>query len=244
VEAAYDRIGAGYSRVRRPDQRLAILITEGLGDARTVVNIGAGAGSYEPAGRQVVAVEPSAVMLGQHPGASRIQASAESLPFADRSVDAAMAIMTVHHWADLAAGLREMRRVARRQVVFTWDPDHDRELWVISEYLPEIRRIEHARFPSLAEMARLLGAHTIRPFEIPFDFADGYQPAFWRRPEAYLDPRVRAASTTFAQLPGSIVEPAMERLRADIGSGAWADRHHDLLGADRIDYGYRLLVAG
>lgn len=230
--------------MRRPDPRLASLIADALGDAEMIVNVGAGAGSYEPADRRVVAVEPSRVMLGQHPGPNLVQGAAEDLPFAERCFDAAMAIMTVHHWTNLSAGLRELRRVAGRQVVFTWDPDFDRELWIVSDYLPEIRAIERARFPSLAGVVRALRAHTILAFPIPFDFTDGYQPAYWRRPEAYLDPRIRAASSTFAQLPDDIVEPAMGRLREDLESGAWKERHGDLLGADHVDYGYRLVVAG
>jgi SAM-dependent methyltransferase len=157
VSAAYDRIGAGYSQVRRPDPRLAAVIAEALGGARTVVNVGAGAGSYEPASARVVAVEPSAVMLAQHPGPARVQGAAEALPLATDSFEAAMAIMTIHHWADFQAGLAEMRRVSRRQVVFTWDKDHDEELWVVSEYVPEIRTLEHSRFPALDQVTEALG---------------------------------------------------------------------------------------
>jgi hypothetical protein len=244
MEASYDRIGLGYSQVRRPDPRLAALIADALGDADAIVNVGAGAGSYEPADRHVVAVEPSRVMLDQHPGSRRVQASAEQLPFEDRRFDAAMAIMTVHHLTDPSTGLSELRRVSRRQVVFTWDPDHARELWIVSEYLPEIRSIERARFPPLEAVVHALQARTVRVFPIPFDFADGYQPAYWRRPEAFLDPRIRAASSTFAQLPGGVVEPAMARLREDLESGAWQERHVELLAAEEIDYGYRLVVAG
>ncbi len=243
VSAAYDRIGVGYDQIRRPDPRLAALINEALGGARAVVNVGAGAGSYEPAIARVVAVEPSAVMLAQHHGTGRVQGTAEALPFADKVFDAAMAIMTIHHWTDLFAGLAEMRRVADRQMVFTWDKDHDEELWIVSEYLPEIRDLEHARFPPLDAVVHALGGGTVREFPIPHDFTDGYQPAFWRRPEAYLDPAVRAASSTFAILPNHIVEPAMRRLQADLTSGAWTCRHEDLLDRDSLDYGYRLIVS-
>lgn len=242
MSAAYDRIGVGYDQVRRPDARLAALIAAALGDARTVVNIGAGAGSYEPPSLQVVAIDPSAVMLAQHHGTARVQGMAEALPFPDDAFDAAMAIMTIHHWTDLRAGLAEMRRVSARQVVFTWDKDHDHELWIVSEYLPEIRELEHSRFPPLAEVLEALGAATVREFPIPYDFADGYQPAFWRRPEAYLDARVRAASSTFATLPPTVVDPAIRRLEADLASGAWARRHEDLIDRDTVDYGYRLVV--
>jgi SAM-dependent methyltransferase len=240
----YDQIGLGYSQVRRPDPRLARVISDALGDARTVLDVGAGAGSYEPSDRHVVAVDPSSVMLGQHRGRRRVRAVAESLPFADGSFDAAMAVLTVHHWSDPVVGLREIRRVARRQVVFTWDPAYERELWVVSEYVPEVGVMERGRFLPVAEVAERLGADRVARFEIPFDFRDGYQAAFWRRPEAYLDPQIRAASSTFAVLPRTIVEPAMARLRADLESGVWADRHRDLLDAEAMDYGHRLIVAG
>lgn len=244
MTATYDRIGVGYGLVRRPDPRLTALIHAALGDAELVLNVGAGAGSYEPTDRQVVAAEPSQVMLGQHPGLRRVRAVAGALPFGSRSFDAAMAIMAVHHWPDLLVGLDEMRRVAARQVVFTWDPEFDRELWVVSEYVPQIRAIEHARFTPLSTLVSALDAHTVRRFEIPWDFSDGYQPAFGHRPEAYLDPSIRAASSTFAQLPDSVVEPAMDRLRRDLQSGAWHERHRGLLDSDRMDFGYRLVVAG
>jgi SAM-dependent methyltransferase len=240
----YDRIGVGYAAVRRPDPRLAERIADAIGDAVSVVNVGAGAGSYEPTGRRLVAVDPSQVMLAQHPGPSRVQASAEALPFRDGEFDVAMAVMTIHHWPDLRSGIRELRRVAGRQVVFTWDQGWERVLWVIEEYVPEIGVFEQARFAPLDQVADLLGAHTILPFPIPWDFSDGYQPAFWRRPEAYLDPVIRAASPTFASLPDRVVEPAMTRLRRDLDSGAWRERHQDLLAAEELDFGYRLLIAG
>ncbi|QRX95232.1 class I SAM-dependent methyltransferase [Streptomyces noursei] len=242
--ATYDRIGIGYRRGRQPDPRLAALIRDALAGARTVVNVGAGAGSYEPMDAEVTAVDPSQVMLDQHPGSRKVLAGSEELPFEDGAFDAAMAVMTVHHWPDLHRGLSELRRVARRQVVFTWDPTHLRELWLLEEYLPEIRRLEHARFTPLSEVVEALDAHTVLTFAIPHDFTDGFQIAYWRRPERYLAPAVRRASSTFAQLPPSVVEPAIERLRADLESGAWQRRHADLFGQDAVDYGYRLLVAG
>lgn len=173
-----------------------------------------------------------------------MKAGAEALPFADGSFDAAMAIMTVHHWPALHRGLDELRRVARRQVVFTWDPTHRPELWLLEEYLPEIRELEHARFTPLAEVADALDAHTVLPFPIPHDFTDGFQIAYWRRPKFYLDPVIRLASSTFAQLPPSVVEAAIARLRTDLDSGTWHRHHADLLGQQSMDYGYRLLIAG
>ena len=242
--AAYDRIGVGYQNVRRPDPRLGRMIEEALGDAERILNVGAGTGSYEPADRQVVAIEPSAVMLAQHPGSRRVRGEAESLPFPDASFDAAMAILTVHHWRDLLRGLRELKRVARRQVIFTWDPDHDRKLWIATEYVPAIFAMEVARFASVPRMVEALDAHTVHRFEIPHDFTDGFQAAFWRNPEAYLDPRIRAASSTFASLPSELVEPGIAQLRRDLESGEWASEHSDLLGLDSVDYGYRVIVAG
>lgn len=238
----YDRIGIGYKDVRRPDARLAALIAESLGEAVTVLNVGAGAGSYEPVARSVVAAEPSTTMLAQHHGAFRVQAVAEALPFRSGSFDATMAIMTIHHWTDVRGGLKEMRRVSRRQIVFTWDKDFNEELWIVAEYLPEIRELERVRFPSLSKVIEAIDAEVVVDFPIPHDFADGYQPAFWRRPEAYLNPRIRAASSTFAALPHHIVEPAMRRLEADLASGAWSRRHADLIERESIDLGYRLVV--
>jgi SAM-dependent methyltransferase len=240
----YDRIGVGYREVRKADPRLAALIGEGLGGARSVVNVGAGTGSYEPEGVDVVAVEPSGVMLQQHPGRRKVRAEAGKLPFLDRQFDAAMAVMTLHHWPDQRRGLGELRRVSRRQAVFTWDPAHEDELWVVTEYFPEIRERERKRFRPVAEVAEIMGAHTVVPFPIPYDCTDGFQSAYWRRPEMFLDPAVRAANSTFAQLPPSVVGPAVERLRADLESGAWHRRHAELLTRDAVDYGYRLLIAG
>jgi SAM-dependent methyltransferase len=242
--ASYDRLGVGYQKVRRPDARLGRLIEEALGDAETVLNVGAGTGSYEPVGRQVVAIEPSAVMLAQHVGSHRIRGEAENLPFPDVSFDAAMAILTIHHWRDLLRGLREVKRVARRQVIFTWDPNHDRRLWIATEYVPAIIAMEASRFATVPRIVEALDAHTVDRFEIPYDFTDGFQAAFWRRPEAYLDPRIRAASSTFASLPSELVEPGIARLRRDLESGEWASEHSDLLGLDSADYGYRVIVAG
>jgi SAM-dependent methyltransferase len=240
----YDRIGIGYSDVRRPDPRLAAMLLTALGDARTVLNVGAGSGSYEPGDRQVVALEPARVMLDQHQGVRRVQGLAEALPFHDASFDAAMAVLTIHHWSDLERGVEEMRRVASRQVIFTWDPDFAPELWIVSEYVPAIGEMERARFTSLSAVTDAVGAHTVTAFEIPHDFTDGFQAAFWRRPDAYLDPRIRAGSSTFAVLPEEVVEPGIEKLRRDLQSGAWHRTHADLLDAQTCDYGYRVIVAG
>jgi len=168
--AAYDRLGVDYRHVRQPDPRLAALIEEALGRAETVLNVGAGTGSYEPANRQVVAIEPSEVMLAQHAGSCRVQGEAECLLFPDARFDAAMAILTVHHWQDLMRGLMELKRVAGRQVIFTWDPDHDRRLWIATEYVPAIIAMEAGRFATVSRIVEMLDAHTVHRFEIPHDF--------------------------------------------------------------------------
>jgi SAM-dependent methyltransferase len=240
---AYDRIGVGYAAVRLPDPRLAAMISQAIGDAETVVNVGAGTGSYEPPDRSVVAVEPSSVMLAQHRGRRRVRGTAEHLPFDDATFDVAMAVLTVHHWQDLDRGLAELRRVSRRQVIFTWDPSHRPQLWIMADYVPAIGAMETARFALVPRIVAALDAHTVSTFEIPYDFTDGFQAAYWRRPEMYLDPAVRSASSTFASLPAEEVEPGIERLRSDLLSGNWHRTYGDLLSRETADYGYRLIVA-
>jgi SAM-dependent methyltransferase len=241
----YDTIGLGYARQRRPDPRIAGHLTMALGTARSVLNVGAGAGSYEPADRRVVAVEPSAVMLAQRPpsAAPAVRARAEALPFPDRAFDATMAVLTLHHWADRAAGLAECARVARERVVLlTWDPAAD-GFWLVQEYFPEFMEADRRQFPSIPTYSEAFGPNArvqVRPVPVPRDCVDGFLGAYWARPEAYLDPAVRAGISSFA-LPGT--EAGLERLRADLASGAWHARHGELLAEDALDVGYRLVVA-
>jgi len=246
----YDGIGVGYTATRQPDPRLAAALHQALGDARTVLNVGAGAGAYEPRDREVRAVEPSAVMIAQRPprAARVLQASAEALPLADDSVDAAMAVLTDHHWRDRLAGLRELRRVARRRVVlFNLDPSLADRFWLTGEYLPGHRRLIAARYrtPGIwtAELARELGAIHLEPFPIPHDCRDGFYAAFWRRPAAYLDQRVRDGISIFRLLPDDEVGAGMSRLGADLDTGRWKARHADLLQRDALDLGYRIVIA-
>ncbi|MFD1936575.1 MULTISPECIES: class I SAM-dependent methyltransferase [Nonomuraea] len=243
----YERIGAGYARHRRPDPRIAGQINRALGPARTVVNVGAGTGSYEPHDRRVTAVEPSLVMTRQRPRGSApvVRGYAESLPFPDRSFDAAMAVLTVHHWTDPAAGLAELRRVSGRQVVLTWDPAVTARFWLVEEYLPEIAEADAhlASLDLVAAWFRRDGARVrVDPVGVAADCADGFLGAYWRRPHHYLDPRVRAAVSALATLDPRLVEPAMRRLETDLATGHWHERHRDLLGASTLDLGYRLVT--
>ena len=240
----YDRIGRTYARTRATDPRIAAAIWDALGDARTVVNVGAGTGNYEPPDREVTAVEPSSVMIAQRApdAAPAVQASAEALPFEDGSFDAAMAVLTIHHWSDWRAGIAELRRVARRVVLFSWDPSFARRLWITAEYFP-MAGDEESTFPSLADQAAALRATGVTTVKIPADCRDGFYGAHWQRPRAYLDPEVRAGISVFAQREPEEIAPGLARLEADLESGAWAERQQDLLELDELDLGYRLLVA-
>jgi len=244
VAARYDAIGRTYTATRATDPRIAARIWAALGDARTVVNVGAGTGNYEPHDRAVTAVEPSAVMIAQRPpeAAPALQASAEALPFADASFDAAMAVLTLHHWSDWRGGCAELRRVARdRVVVFSWDPAYAGRMWLGPEYFPGTVDMDVASFPSLADQAAALGAEA-EVVPVPWDCRDGFFSAFWRRPAAYLDPAVRAGISTLAKRSDGELAEGLARLRADLDSGAWARRHADLLRRETLDLGYRLLV--
>ena len=243
MPALYDRIGRGYAAYRRPDPRIAARIAEALGDARTVVNVGAGAGSYEPADRAVVAVEPSGEMIRQRApsAAPAVEAAAEALPFATGSFDAAMAVLTIHHWADARRGLAEMRRVARGHIaILTWDPEHP-GFWLTRDYFPEILPADRMTFPTLREIEAVLGPGEVRPVPVPADCSDGFLGAYWRRPEAYLDPGRRAAISAFARLDD--VDARIGRLRADLADGTWQRHNGGLHGLPQLDIGYRLVVA-
>jgi SAM-dependent methyltransferase len=242
----YDTIGATYTVTRRTEPRIAARVWAALGDARTVLNVGAGTGSYEPSDRDVTAVEPSALMRAQRPAGAAlcVAAAAESLPFEDQSFDAAMAFSTIHHWQDPLAGLREMRRVARRVVVFTHDTSDTgwlRRFWLTRDYLPEAGALVVGR-PSVTELARTIGAR-LEPVLIPWDCADGFFEAHWRRPEAYLDEPVRRGVSVWARVGPNAEQRAVRSLRDDLASGRWAERNPDLIDLEAAELGLRLLIA-
>lgn len=239
----YDAIGVGYPATRRTEPRIAARIWAALGDAVTVVNVGAGTGSYEPPDRDVTAVEPSVVMRSQRPAGAApcLAATADHLPFADQSFDVAMAVLSDHHWPDPVAGLREMRRVARRVVVFNFDAEHVGEFWLVRDYLPEFMALA-AGHPTMTQRAKAIGAR-LEPVPIPWDCTDGFFHAYWRRPEQYLRPEVRRGISVFAAI-GSQAEQRMTReLGDDLAAGRWAARNHDITGLAEAELGARLLIA-
>jgi SAM-dependent methyltransferase len=242
MSAKYDTIGINYAELRRPDGRIARIVESALGSAQTVLNVGAGTGSYEPADRLVTAVEPSREMIRKRKAAAAkaVQASAEDLPFEDKSFDAAMAILTIHHWPDKEAGLREMRRVTRgRIVLLTFDPAH--RPW-LTAYLPELAALDEAQMPAMADYERWLGPVQITPVLVPHDCSDGFLYAYWRRPEAYLDARIRSGSSSFWAIGSA--EAGLQNLSRDLETGAWERRYAELLTLDAYDAGYRLVMAG
>lgn len=241
MAANYDELGAGYGERRKTDPRIARIIHEALGDAQSVLNVGAGTGSYEPTDRVVSAVEPSAEMIRQRPASAArvVQASAERMPFEDKIFDASMAVLTVHHWEDKAAGFSEMRRVTRGPiVVLTFDPSF-RGAW-LTDYFPGLIELDETQMPMMPDYARWLGRVKSVPVLVPHDCFDGFLYAYWRRPEMYLDRCVRSSISSFWSIDG--VEAGMSRLDRDIKSGEWARKHKDLLSYEEMDLGYRLVV--
>jgi len=242
----YERIGVGYAERRRPDPRIESRIHEALGDARSVVNIGAGAGSYEPTDRRVVAVDSAWTMISQRPPGSPpiVQGRAEWLPFPDASFDCALGVLTVHHWTDVAQGLAELRRVARRQVLLTFDVRRQADLWLVRDYVPACAELEAARAITLEQTLAELESPRVEPVAIPADCTDGFCGAYWKRPDAYLDPAVRQSISSLAQLSPDRVEPGLARLGDDLASGRWHERNAELLDLDELELGYVLVVAG
>ena len=241
----YEVLGQSYSTTRIEDPRVAAQIEAALGPAMRVVNVGAGAGSYEPGGRDVVAVEPSPTMIRQRPAGAApvVQAAAEALPLASDSFDAAMAVLTLHHWADVAGGLGELRRVAHRQVVLYFEPLASVGFWLL-DYFPEIAELStEQRAPGTAELSEVLELTEVQRVMVPPDCTDGFAAAYWARPEAYLDPAVQAGISGMSLITEAARDAGGRRLRADLESGAWEERDGHLRSLDEFDGGYRLAIA-
>lgn len=239
----YDAIGRSYSKQRRADPRLAARLDALVGGDSTVLNVGAGTGSYEPVRSGVVAVEPSAVMLSQRPpsAAPAVRAVAEALPFQDQAFDVVLAILTVHHWNDQRRGLEECARVARdRVVILTWDPRTE-GFWLVRDYFPQILAIDRRIFPSIEFFGAVLGPIDVQPLLVPADCVDGFLGAYWQRPEAYLDEEVRAGISSFSRLANIV--PQLERLERDLASDNWERRNAELRDRSDLDVGYRLVTA-
>ena len=239
--STYDRIGSDYRLTRIEDPRLARLITRELRGASTILNVGAGTGSYEPTDRFVVAVEPSWVMLQQRPATAgpAVQAIAERLPFQNDAFDAAMAVLTVHHWSDLRVGLSELGRVTRERIVLlTWDPS-SHGFWLIKDYFPEFLEADRSRLPPIERLLSVLEDGRVIPVPIPHDCVDGFLGAYWRRPSAYLNADVRKGISSFATCRD--LSP-LQRLAEHLETGEWHRRYGALLAAEELDIGYRLVV--
>jgi SAM-dependent methyltransferase len=251
----YDTIGLGYVAHRKVEPRWEALIHEQLGDRRVVVNVGAGTGNYEPFDRSVVAIEPSSVMVGQRAvgSAPAVRASGSALPVASNCADVALAILTLHHWDDWAEGLAELCRVAPRRVVLTMDFELHSRFWFLEDYVPEVGEATRALEPGYVKVAEAIGTGAgggvgggdvdVIPLLVPREMQDGVLGAYWCRPEAYLDPAVRANCSGLALADPAVVARGVAALEADLASGVWQRRHADLAELDALDLGYRLVVA-
>jgi SAM-dependent methyltransferase len=243
-DAVYDSIGRVYRLYRQPDPRIAGQIMGALGEAVTILDVGAGTGSYEPKDRQVVAAEPSRVMISQRPQGSApvVRSVAERLPFASGSFDAVLAIFTVHHWDSPRIGLQELARVARRIVILHYDQEIHGRFWLFEDYLPEANSLYAARTLDPSQVADEIGASRTETIPVPADCIDGFNWAYWRRPERYLDPDARACISSIALLHTDLVAERMEKLRSDLSDGTWRRRHGHLMALDTVDAGLRLVI--
>ena len=243
----YDSIGHGYAVRRREDPRLAARILEALGPARSVVNVGAGTGLYEPRDRYVLAIEPSEVMAAQRPRelAPALRAEAQSLPLRDGSVDAALTVLSLHHWDDgQERGVRELRRVARGPVVIVaFEPAVCAEVWLVKDYLPEVAELDRKSAPSLEQVATWLGGKTqVEVLSVPRDTPDWTLMSFWAHPERVLDEAARNATSGFARMPAHVVQRVVAAVQADLEDGSWERRHGHLRQLNEYDAGMRLLL--
>lgn len=243
TDPIYDEIGGGYATRRQTDPRLAEPLWAALKDAKTVLNVGAGSGSYEPDDRRVIAIEPSGVMIAQRQSGSApvVQASADSLPFRSASFDVVMAVLTVHHWANLQAGFAELRRVAPRRVVLTFDPEVHNTMWLMG-YIPEIASLKSAQAPSVADVLDGIDGHSVVVLPVPHDCRDGMTISHWRRPEAYLNPAVRAGGSALCQVDPAALDRGLARLATDLRTGRWLEQYSHLMQLSELDCGLRLVI--
>jgi len=244
----YDSIGHGYAQTRREDPAIRDAIARHLGDAQSVLNVGAGTGSYEPTDRHVLAVEPSQVMAAQRPPhrAPAIRARAGALPLHDASVDAAMSVLSLHHWdEERERGVREMRRVARGPVVLvTYDPELSGAMWLMRDYLPEVAELDRRTFPSMTDLAHWLGGRvSIEPLPIRRDTPDWNLGSFWAHPERVLDEAARRATSGFARMSPEVVDRVVTAVRRDLDSGAWDRQNGHLRQLEACDVGLRVVAA-
>lgn len=241
----YDHTGRTYTRTRQPDPRFAAVVDDAVRGMESIADVGAGSGSYEPTGT-VIAVEPSQVMIAQRPptAAPAVKAVAEQLPIRTDAVDAALAVLTVHHWTDLDRGIAELKRIARRRIIIlTWEHTVFREFWLVRDYLPAAAETDARLAVALPRLTALLGEVSITSIPIPHDCVDGFGGAYWRRPEAYLDETVRAGMSMLALTPAALLQDGLNRLHDDLTTDRWARRNAELLGKSHLDLGYRLLTA-
>lgn len=239
----YDRIGVGYSAARPQDPSIFAQVLDALGDAETVVNIGAGTGNYEPVDRPVLAIEPNSVMRSQRTStAPTLAAFAEALPVADRSFDAALAMFTIHHWTDRDAGIVEMGRVSRRQIALVYEPEISAASFWLSEYFPTLRPAPPYPHPTAQWVGNFLNVREVRPLMVPGDCIDGFAGCYWKRPHRYLDADVQAGMSVLAKMDPDDRRLGSERLASALESGQWDERHGHLRSLDEIDAGYRLVV--
>ncbi|MBI2798194.1 class I SAM-dependent methyltransferase [Candidatus Saccharibacteria bacterium] len=235
---------AGYAETRRTDPRLREIVDRLLGGTDSVVNVGCGSGSYEPPDKFVIGLDPSRTMLSQRGGGISVRAVAEDLPLRSKSVSGVLAVHTLHHWKDWRLGLDEVCRVGvSRVVIITQDPDCEYDFWLERQYLPQLLDEDWSNFPAIGEITEYLNDGSVRPFPLPWDFEDGIYEAFWRRPQQYLNPRVRRNISAFARIGDRDLATAMQRLENDITTGRWSEQNADLVTAPEKDYGY-VVISG
>lgn len=243
----YDKHGQKYSGYRRTDPRIEEYVYTGLGSAKTILNVGAGAGAYEPEDRYVIAVEPSRVMRSQRQHANKMPAvigTAESLPFDDDSFDASMAMVTVHHWLDIRKGLQELRRVTREQVlIMTFDPDALDDFWN-AHYFPEIVEVEKSRYPTIDFITKALSGNCeVQSIPIPFDCEDGFQEAYYGRPEAFLEKEIRLSQSAWGFVSDEVEEQLVKSLSDDLKSGEWDKKYGKFRRMSSYTCALRLIIA-